>query len=988
MNKRLPPGVLIAFFAFSLAAAPQPPLKLDGPKPLSPRDEQATFRLPADLRMDLAAAEPDVVDPVAMAFDEDGRLFVAEMRAYPNEGIGTGAISSGRIRLLEDRDADGFYEKSTVFADKLRLPTSVMPYKGGVLVADPPEIAFLRDTDGDGKADERRTLYTGFGLANIQQMINSLQWGLDNWVHGAAGSNGGTVQSTQVAKPALELRGRGVRFRPDVPGSLQATSGGGQFGIAADDWGQWFTATNSQHLRHIVLPDHYLQRNPFLAVAAVSTNIPDHGAACKVHRISPFESWRVERTRRRKESEAAKNFSPTELVPGGYSTSTCGTLVYRGDALPKNYYGQVFVCDPANNLIHRDALVPSGATFIGKRVDDNCELLASTDNWFRPVNLTLGPDGCIYVCDFYREAIETPLSLPDDIKKALNLHSRERGRIWRIRPAHGTLRGRPGLGKASSAELVTHLSDANAWWRMTAQRLLVERQDKTVVPELVKLAEASASPLGRLHALCALDGLGSLSESLIIQALHDRSDGVRENALRLADSKLSTSASLREAVPALADDAAARVRFQLALTLGEADGPGMAAALAKIASHPDTDSWTQTAVLSSVRKTAPQLLALLHAKRQATPLLQRLAEIAGASAENADLAAVFALLHSSNANDDRDIAILEGLGAGLRNGGKALAKLWDEPPAALRNALDAARPFFVRAAATASNDKETLAQRVAAARLLSYGPFTIAKEPLITLIHPQQPHELQLAGLRALSAHDHADVPELLFASWISYSPNMRREVIESLFARSDRLHKLLDAIAAKQVLASQLGPTRLQQLRNHANAAIRQRAQKLLAQTAEPGRQTVIDHYQQALKLDGDATRGKKLFAKTCAVCHRLENVGVEVGADLRAVLGTKKPAALLIDILDPSREVDPRYIDYLVTTQAGQVASGMIAAETASSVTLRRAEKVEDTILRTQIDTIQATARSLMPEGLEMQLATQDVADVIAYLLGPGRR
>src|SRR5438552_1421310 len=184
--------------------------------PLSARDEQATFRLPKGFKIELVASEPDIVDPVAMAFDENGRLFVAEMRAYPNAGVGTGFITSGRIVLLEDRDGDGFFEKSTVFADKLRLPTSVMPYKGGLLVANPPEIVYFEDTDGAGKADRQRVLYTGFNLANIQQMINSLQWGLDNWVYGCAGADGGTVRSAENKdEPAVNLRARGVRFRPD-----------------------------------------------------------------------------------------------------------------------------------------------------------------------------------------------------------------------------------------------------------------------------------------------------------------------------------------------------------------------------------------------------------------------------------------------------------------------------------------------------------------------------------------------------------------------------------------------------------------------------------------------------------------------------------------------------------------------------------------------------------------------------------------------------
>src|SRR5262245_44151588 len=455
----------VVFLAVVAGAGPSQDKVMPGVAPtcpLSARDEQATFRVPKGFKIELVACEPDIVDPVAMAFDENGRMFVAEMRAYPNKGIGTGFITSGRVVMLEDRDGDGFFEKSTVFADKLRLPTSVMPYKGGLLIANPPDFVFMEDTDGDGKADRQRVLYSGFNLSNIQQMINSLQWGLDNWVYGCAGADGGIVHSAEKKDaPAVNLRARGVRFHPDVPASLEPTSGGGQFGLTADDWGQWFTATNSQHLRHIVLPDHYLRRNPHLPVSQVTIDIPDHGAACKVHRISPFEAWRVERTTRRKGDPAFKNWPASEMVPGGYVTSGCSPLVYLADRFPKQYYGNTFVCDPANNLIHRDILVPKGATFIAERADADCDFLASTDNWFRPVNLSIGPDGAIYVVDFYREVIETPLSLPDDIKAKLNLESRGRGRIWRIVPDDGKTTPRPSLGKAKSTDLVARLADAN-----------------------------------------------------------------------------------------------------------------------------------------------------------------------------------------------------------------------------------------------------------------------------------------------------------------------------------------------------------------------------------------------------------------------------------------------------------------------------------------------------------------------------------------------
>jgi putative membrane-bound dehydrogenase-like protein len=961
--------------------------------PLAPKEEQKTFHLPAGFRMELVACEPNVIDPVAIAFDEEGRMYVAEMPGYPNGGVGTGNIQSGKIKLLEDRDGDGFYEHCTTFADGLRFPTSIMPWKNGILVSVAPDIVFLEDTNGDGRADRKRTLYAGFGLDNIQQLINSLQWGLDNWVYGCAGSNGGTIRSAEKsAMQPVTLRNRGVRFHPEKPGSLEPTSGGGQFGMAADPWQNWFTATNSQHLRHIILADHYLRRNPNLAVPSVTLDIPDHGAACKVFRISPFESWRVERTRRRKESPDAQRFPSTELVPGGFITSACSPVVYTADLFPKPFQGNVFVCDPANNLVHQDILVSHGATFVAQRADAENEFLASTDNWFRPVNLTIGPDGALYVVDFYREVIETPLSLPDDIKKGLNLESRGRGRIWRIVPAQAKLGPRPALRNSLSHELVHHLSHPNSWWRLTAQRLLVERHDQSVVPTLEKLAQESNSEIGRTHTLWTLDALAALSDQLVIHALRDPSPFVREQALRLAEKRLGHSADMLQAASKLAEDLSARVRFQAALSFGDVNSPLSTEALAKIATRDFADPWTRIAVLSSSKKCGDQLLGLLTVRREFTSeagpdhltCLRQLASVVAVDSDNETLASALKMLRA-NSDDPApwQKAVLLGLAQGRHARQDSLSVLFGHPPGELREALDHIKPIFLSAAALAQNEKRSLGDRLDAVGLLAYGPWTEAGKPLQRLLQPRNPVEIQLAAIRALSNQEDQKVAEILLSGWDGYSPQVRREVLEALFARPDRAMALLDAIQGKKLMAGQLEPSRLIQLRQHPDAKVRQRAEKLLAGQVNIARQQVLNNYREALHLASEAARGKSIFKKVCSTCHRLENEGLEVGPDLLSALLNKTPEILLTDILDPSREVDPRYLNYQIQTKAGRVFTGMIASETASSVTLRRAEKVEDIILRNQIDEIQATGKSLMPEGLEMQLTKQDLADVIAYLL-----
>jgi putative heme-binding domain-containing protein len=270
-----------------------------------------------------------------------------------------------------------------------------------------------------------------------------------------------------------------------------------------------------------------------------------------------------------------------------------------------------------------------------------------------------------------------------------------------------------------------------------------------------------------------------------------------------------------------------------------------------------------------------------------------------------------------------------------------------------------------------------------AIRLLGYGPFSAAGPALQSLLTARSPAEIQLAAVRALAQQDHPRVAEMLLAPWASLSPPVRREVLEALFARSDRVSHLLAAIEQGQVLAAQLDPFRVEQLRKHPRVKERKELQVLLSGSSAGDRQKLVGQYLPALQLPSDASRGKAVFKKACSTCHRLEEVGIEVGPDLLSALRNKTAERLVLDILDPSREVDPRYINYVVTNKAGRVFTGMIRAETATSLTLRRAEGAEDVILRSQIDEIQATAKSLMPENLETQLSKQDLADVIAYLL-----
>jgi putative heme-binding domain-containing protein len=769
---------------------------------------------------------------------------------------------------------------------------------------------------------------------------------------------------------------------------LEQTSGGGQYGLSADDYQRWFTATNSQHLRQIVLPEHYLKRNPNLPVSAVTIDIPEHGAAARVFRISPFEPWRVERTTRRAGGPDSKRFATTELVPGGYITSACSPLIYCADLFPQQYFGNNFVCDPANNLIHYEILKPNGAVYSAVRAYPEREFLASTDNWFRPVHLSTGPDGAVYILDFYREVIETPLSLPGDIKKQLDLESRGRGRIWRLVPTDFKAARLPDFSQATPGELATELTHHNATRRITAQRLLVESQAKDAAARIRELLPKAAGTPGRVNLLWSLEGLGLLKSSDVQAVLHDPLPGVRANALRLAEPFLKSDPGLAAACAKLVNDPDPMVRFQLAFTSGFMPSQIAAQVLASILTNPATDSWTLIAAYSSLSGLEYSLLETLTT-RSALPdtIVSRLASMIGARGEVKDVSAVLTLVATGKLSQTVTAAILDGLGQGMRNSKVQLGGWLATPPAGAESAVAALIGRFEAAAVTVNNNEVKVPERVAAAKLLAYGPFSVAGAPLAEALGTHVPVEVQLAAVRSLATHADVKVAEYLIKDWKGYTPSVRTVALDALLSRPDRILALLAAIERKQLAIADLSPAQVQQLKAYPNANVRTKANAVLTQTLDSNRTKVIASFRPALELKGDAKVGKTLFQKHCSACHKLEGVGHEVGPELLAVLGNKSGEDLLIALLDPNREVDPRYRTYQVGTADERVLTGIVAAETPTSITLRRAEGVEEVILRANLELFRVTTLSLMPEGLEKELKPQDVADLFAYLRSAGK-
>jgi putative membrane-bound dehydrogenase-like protein len=424
--------------------------------PVSADQTGRTFQLEHGFRLELFASEPQVASPVDACFDENGRMYVAEMRDYPFSWeptklnpAGGGKKDAGVVRLLEDTDGDGKADRSVIFADKLTWPTSVCCYRGGLFVLAPPDLHYFKDTDGDGRADVHQIVLSGFRRDNVQAVANNLKWSLDNRIVFAAGRNGGAL--TRDGKKVFDIRGQDLSLDP-ATFALSAITGGEQFGLCFDDWGNRFVCSNSNHIEQVVLEERYLRRNPYFAASNAIRTVAKEGPAAPVFRKSPPEPWRVVRTRRRVSDPAMLRSLPfTEQFAVGYFTSAAGVTIYRGDAYPADFRGNAFIGDVGGNLVHRKILRRDGPLMLAQRADENTEFLTSTDNWFRPVNFVNAPDGTLYILDMYRETIEHPFSIPDDIKAHLDLQSGDdRGRIYRLVPPGGPKFSLRKLGGLSS----------------------------------------------------------------------------------------------------------------------------------------------------------------------------------------------------------------------------------------------------------------------------------------------------------------------------------------------------------------------------------------------------------------------------------------------------------------------------------------------------------------------------------------------------------
>jgi putative membrane-bound dehydrogenase-like protein len=938
-------------------ACPFDATKVADGKPLSPQQSQKVIRTAGGFAVDLVAAEPLVASPVAIAFGPDGKLWVVEMLDYPSGKTGK-FEPGGRVRYLEDTDGDGIFDTATTFLDNLPFPTGVLPWRNGVLICAAPDILFAESTTGTGKADRVTKLYSGFGTENYQARVNSLQYGLDGWVYGSCGLFGGNILSHKTGK-SLALGDRDFRIKPDT-GEIEPATGRTQQGRVRNDWDDWFGCDSGTLVRHYALADHDLRRNPYVVPPNPAVNVL---AGTDPTRLFPASSLQL--------------FALSG--PPGRPTAACGIAIYRDDRLGTEFVGNTFTCEPVNLLVTRRVLRPSGPSFQAVRSpqEANDEFLTSTDPWFRPVQAVTGPDGGLWVADMYRFVIEHPRWIPPaDLAKLDVRAGAGLGRIYRVRPKEDAPRPWPRLDKLDTPGLVTALDSPNGWQRDTATELLAWRNDKTAVPFLERLARESKRPEARFHALVALDRLNALTASLLRPFVDDPHPGVRRHAVRMSAPFLNARRDLADAVTARAADDDPHVRNQVTVALGSWTDAAAGAALAAVAERAGGNPLLLAPVCSSLTKTNfPAFVGQPFVRDLGrSPLLPMLLATAVGLKDDAVLESMLETL-AQRRGSGYEPWQYDAVGTVL--------DVWrrSSPGREFPKELTAVRAEARTVALDRTADKD---RRVGAVKLLGRDPGRLTDDlrDLGALLVPQVPSEIQTAAVGALARTGDDRVVDILLAGWSGYSPGLRQAALSTLLRRDAWVPKLLAAIAAGKIPASAVSPGDRQGLLTSPNATLRSLAEKAFAGAADPDRVKVIDAYRAALPKSGDAIRGRAVFEKTCSTCHRLNGVGHEVGPDLAALVN-KSAEYLLAEILDPSRNLDNRYVEYKAYTTDGRTLTGLLAAETAAGITLRQAEGKDVVLIRADLDSLKSTGKSLMPEGLEKDVTPAMMADLITYLL-----
>ncbi len=932
---------------------PSPATRTGGTRPLSPAQSLARIEVPAGMRVELVAAEPLVVDPVAIDFGHDGRLWVVEMNDYP-QGLGGRHEPGGRVRCLEDTDRDGQYDKVTTLLDGLPFPTGVKAWRKGALICAAPHVIYAEDTNGDGRADIRREALAGFNIENCQARVNSLALGLDNWIHGAAGYYGGML--TPAGGKPVDSNHRDFRFRPDA-GLVEPVSGRTQQGRARDDWGNWFGCDSGTLLFHYPLTERYYSRE--LDVA------PPHAALSIAPENQLYPRGQI--------------ISFALSGPPGLPTSACGLGFYRDTLLGEELSNNALICEPVNQLVHRMVLDPQGITFATHRApsETHSEFLSSTDNWFRPVQVLTGPDGALYIVDMYRFLIEHPQWLTPEALAQIDVRAGDTlGRIYRVVPENAPLRPVPKLSELSTADVVAAMDSPNGPMRDMAQLELLWRADISAVAPLLAMARSANLPQVRLQALCAVEGLAGVSNELVLAALSDEHAAVRRHALRIAEALAKSDSAVAARMLTLIDDPDPQVRMQLAYSLGELDNATTGEALVHLLRSIGDEPYAKSAALSSLNSS--NIGAALHKVFAAdSPADHDLrAEILAATAKIGEpgslaLAAARLLVADNGQYATWQFAAVPSLLKALARHQTQLdaeqAKHWQQMLAAARKTIAA--------------DDASAATLVVCIGVLAESADPSDAQLIASQLAAQKPLVVQHAAIHALAKFESTAAIAVLFDAFNSLSPAVQSTVLDEALSRQPLTDELLARLTSEEIPRSAIEPARRQALANHPSADVRQGAERLFNAPSSTEIASLLDSFRQVDVAHGNPLAGRAVFQKHCAACHRMDKMGYTVGPDL-AALSDKSPVLLLKSIVDPNAAVEGRYASYTAVTDGGQVFTGIMAGESARNIVLRGQEGKDQVVPRADLAQL-SLGKSFMPEGLAREIPPRVMQDLLAFLV-----
>lgn len=970
------------------------------PKPLSPTASMKHMHVPEGFRVELFAAEPDIVKPIAMNFDHRGRLWVVESVDYPNRLLrDPHENGNDQIKICEDTDGDGKADKFTVFCDKLNIPTSILPYKDGALVALAPYILHLRDTDGDGKCDKREILISGFGRGDTHAVTSNLHYGFDNWIWAVCGYSGGRAVQGTDGKTLSQRFGQCVyRFKPDGSALEVITpTSNNTWGLGFSENGDVFASTaNNQHSVHVALPNR-LYENVRGWHGTGSAGIADHD---KFHPISK---------------------DVRQMDHHGKFTAASGHELYTGRQFPEEYWNRsAFVCEPTGHLIHLNWLVPQGSGFIAR---DGYNFFASTDPWTSPVVAQVGPDGALWFADWYNYIIQhnpTPRGFRTGQGAAYEttLRDKKHGRVYRVVYGDSPVEKKQRSDKPADLVMAALGGDEAA-----EQRVIQLGREATSAGHLLKLAGSAENAKSTGACFRIMHGIGDvdLNDEYVQRAFRDALKDGNERTKRSAIMALPRNEAGRKSLidSNILLDENARIRRDALVALAEMPSDQQSAfAVVRMFEKPGllTDRWLIESATGAAARSSSHFLptAALHKPDKANEV--QFMKVVGTVAEHEarggnieSLNAVLAALQSASPS------VAEAVISGFSKGWPSDKKVDITPPladsltevlakvspasqlelVALANRWGASERF----AEMTKKLTETLAKQVAddsvadelrvqSAKQLVAAGDAAAVDAVLAAITPRSSPELAGGLLDALADGKSDAIGAAIIERLGEFSPSARRGALSVLLRRKAWSVALLDAVEAKKLALDELALDQRQQLAAHPDKDFAVRAAKLLAAGGglpNPDRQKVIDKFMEVTKVTGDAAAGKKLFVDNCAKCHKHGGEGATIGPDLTGMAAHPK-SEIIIHMLDPNRNVEGNFRQHQVVTADGEVLSGLLVAETRTAVELVDTEAKRHVVLRDDIDQMKASQTSLMPEGFE-KLGEAGIRDLLEFMAAKGK-